>query len=54
MEIRQWPTIRPAERNVAAEVLHGTARLDSSHDITFGQMLVFEAHLGLREYAYFV
>jgi len=54
MEIGQWLAIRPAERNVPSEVLHSTAGFDPSHHIAFGQMLVFEAHLGLRKYAYFI
>ena len=51
MEIGQWLARQPAERNVAAEILHGTAGFDPSHNIAFRQMLVFEAHLGLRENA---
>jgi len=54
MEIRQWLTIRPTERNVPAEVLDGTAGFDSSHHIAFAQMLVFEAHVGLRKNAYLI
>src|SRR6266481_6066331 len=54
MEIRQWLAIWPTERNVPSEGLHGTAGFDPSHHIAFGQMLVFEAHLGLRIYAYFI
>jgi hypothetical protein len=52
VETRQWLTIRPTERNVPTEILHGSAGFDSAHHIAFGQMLVFEAHLGLRKNAY--
>jgi len=54
MEIRQWLTIRPTERNVPAEVLHGTAGFDPSHNITFSYMLVFETHVGLHRNAYLI
>jgi hypothetical protein len=54
MQIRQRLTFRPTERNVPAKVLDGAARFDSSHHISFGHMLVFETHPGLRKNAYLV
>lgn len=49
MEIHQWLTIWSAERNVAANLLHRTARLDASQNILSGQMLVLETYVRLRE-----
>jgi hypothetical protein len=54
MEIWQWLAIRPAERNVPAEFLHGSAGFDPSHYIAFAEMLVFETDLGLCKYSYFL
>jgi hypothetical protein len=54
MEVRQWLTIRPTEGNVSADLLHGTAGFDSSHDIPSRQVLVFEAHARLSKDSYLI
>jgi hypothetical protein len=54
MEVRQWLTIRPTEGNVSADLLHGAARFDSSHDIPSRQVLVFETHARLSKDSYLI
>jgi hypothetical protein len=54
MEVRQWLTIRPTEGNVSADLLHGTAGFDSSHDIPSRKVLVFEAHARLSKYSHLI
>jgi hypothetical protein len=54
MEVRQWLTIRPTEGNVSADLLHGAARFDSSHDIPSRQVLVFETHVRLGKDSYLI
>jgi hypothetical protein len=34
METHQWLAQRAAEGNVSADLLHGPARFDSSHDVS--------------------
>jgi hypothetical protein len=45
MEIRQRFASQPTEGNVSADLRHGAARLDPSHDIPSRQVLVFKAYL---------
>jgi len=54
MEIRQWLTIRPTEGNVSADLLHGAAGFDSSHDIPSRHVLVSEAHARLSKDSYLI
>src|SRR6266853_6686199 len=54
MEVGQWLTVWPTEGNVSADVLHGSAGFDSSHDIPSSQVLVFEAHARLSKDSYLI
>src|SRR6267378_4985736 len=54
MEVGQWLTVWPTEGNVSADVLHGSAGFDSSHDIPSSQVLVFEAHGRLSKDSYLI
>jgi hypothetical protein len=54
MKVRQWLTVWPTEGNVSADVLHGSAGFDPSHDIPSRKVLVFETHARLSKDSYLI
>src|SRR5260370_42285633 len=54
MEVGQCLSVWPTESNVPADLLHGSAGFDSSHDIPSRQMLVLEAYGRLSKDSYLI